>query len=786
MKRLLAVLGVTAICCTAVNADPQMWLIPIDDVQRVGQDDNAPPAIKGTLESQSAPKIRGMRHIQHSMGTGSSGVTKGSTDAIVQVYRNLTDDPNNILGYFGWGQNEDVGDVILGTAGAGSLESLTFSIYNSGDPNTADALQTLDVEISLYNSPSDWPDPNLAMITYLTTIDFVDPNDPNDIGMLPGYYTEIQLTDLASDPNFVVNPDCEFLAIQKWTAAGWSGASGSTLGVWIVNPPSVGSSDDNFYYLDPNDPNTAGVYSFTDPNVIANFAWAFEENDPTECDAIVYANTDNLQFLGVGPAGESDGDDLYPIGGGLITSYTTSFVHCACTLSGGSIVDVPNAADIVSADMEYEVLRYPDLTLLGSFTQPLGPWAADTYGFIEIPNLESQGIRIVDSAVIIAQRLTNIVWSNPDPATHSWIGQIVTYDSAGCSTGSWVPTPNPIGTSEDGTYSEGQYGWWYGGCPNIANYYARVTVAEVEPLGQNVNRLPDLMPAGTAIYSFNPPIPGLGDPNDVSDDGGWAYPRTIDAEGGEQVPFPTSLTDFRQDPASWTGHAALGWVFRNGDGTATRELLTETPGLGINAANLTQLQFLYETETEIRVEDPNGTELGVQIDIYLGSDGDPNYTGPALQDRQGFFGGTSPIIRKYSPVDETDTTVVPYYEVLTPVFVIDVDPNDYTITQTWTRWDDTTNTAQEGPIGRFNIHRFKQGVFTVTASGPPCLAAADSNCDGAVNFGDIDPFVLAITSGQAAWEALYTCDYVCANDVSGDSSVNFGDIDPFVAAITGG
>ena len=67
----------------------------------------------------------------------------------------------------------------------------------------------------------------------------------------------------------------------------------------------------------------------------------------------------------------------------------------------------------------------------------------------------------------------------------------------------------------------------------------------------------------------------------------------------------------------------------------------------------------------------------------------------------------------------------------------------------------------------------------------PCLDTGDANCDGLVNFGDIDPFVKAITGGQAAWDAAYSCDYFCANDINGDGLVNFGDIDPFVALITG-
>ena len=60
----------------------------------------------------------------------------------------------------------------------------------------------------------------------------------------------------------------------------------------------------------------------------------------------------------------------------------------------------------------------------------------------------------------------------------------------------------------------------------------------------------------------------------------------------------------------------------------------------------------------------------------------------------------------------------------------------------------------------------------------------DTNCDGVVNFGDIDPFVLALTnySGPSGYRETYQpCDNADAN---GDGLVNFGDIDPFVALLT--
>ena len=61
----------------------------------------------------------------------------------------------------------------------------------------------------------------------------------------------------------------------------------------------------------------------------------------------------------------------------------------------------------------------------------------------------------------------------------------------------------------------------------------------------------------------------------------------------------------------------------------------------------------------------------------------------------------------------------------------------------------------------------------------------DMNCDGTVNFADINPFVLAL-SGQAAYQAQFpNCRWLNA-DCNGDGTVSFADINPFVALLSGG
>ncbi len=60
----------------------------------------------------------------------------------------------------------------------------------------------------------------------------------------------------------------------------------------------------------------------------------------------------------------------------------------------------------------------------------------------------------------------------------------------------------------------------------------------------------------------------------------------------------------------------------------------------------------------------------------------------------------------------------------------------------------------------------------------------DLDCNGDIDFDDIDPFVLAL-SGQAGYEAAYPdCNWMNA-DADGSGDVDFDDIDPFVALLSG-
>jgi hypothetical protein len=65
------------------------------------------------------------------------------------------------------------------------------------------------------------------------------------------------------------------------------------------------------------------------------------------------------------------------------------------------------------------------------------------------------------------------------------------------------------------------------------------------------------------------------------------------------------------------------------------------------------------------------------------------------------------------------------------------------------------------------------------------LVPGDLNCDGVVDFGDINPFVLALSDPAGYQAAFPNCD-ILNGDCSGNGSVDFDDINPFVAILSGG
>jgi hypothetical protein len=68
-------------------------------------------------------------------------------------------------------------------------------------------------------------------------------------------------------------------------------------------------------------------------------------------------------------------------------------------------------------------------------------------------------------------------------------------------------------------------------------------------------------------------------------------------------------------------------------------------------------------------------------------------------------------------------------------------------------------------------------------NGPFGFRKGDLNCDGNVDFGDINPFVLALTNPAGYAVQFPACD-IMNGDINGDNVVDFGDINPFVRLLT--
>jgi hypothetical protein len=59
----------------------------------------------------------------------------------------------------------------------------------------------------------------------------------------------------------------------------------------------------------------------------------------------------------------------------------------------------------------------------------------------------------------------------------------------------------------------------------------------------------------------------------------------------------------------------------------------------------------------------------------------------------------------------------------------------------------------------------------------------DLNCDGVLNFGDVNPFVLALSDPAAYDRQFPDCGLTLA-DCNRDGQVDFGDINPFVELLS--
>jgi hypothetical protein len=77
------------------------------------------------------------------------------------------------------------------------------------------------------------------------------------------------------------------------------------------------------------------------------------------------------------------------------------------------------------------------------------------------------------------------------------------------------------------------------------------------------------------------------------------------------------------------------------------------------------------------------------------------------------------------------------------------------------------------------------GFWSATATALP-VCKGDMNCDGQIDFADINPFVQYLSS-FAAWQATYPGCNAVNGDINGDGEygqTSFGDINPYVALLS--
>ncbi len=82
--------------------------------------------------------------------------------------------------------------------------------------------------------------------------------------------------------------------------------------------------------------------------------------------------------------------------------------------------------------------------------------------------------------------------------------------------------------------------------------------------------------------------------------------------------------------------------------------------------------------------------------------------------------------------------------------------------------------------GAASLHRWRFFRFGVLEAAQ----AGDTNCDGAVDLQDINPFVKALSNPIGYQQEFPTC-WLENADINEDGSVDFADINPFIALLTG-
>ncbi|MBN2447313.1 MAG: PEP-CTERM sorting domain-containing protein [Phycisphaerae bacterium] len=144
---------------------------------------------------------------------------------------------------------EEIGDELL-TTGAGPLDSVTFSVYNSS--NSTLPLTGADLTLKFYNYNSGTSSFDLAGTLAYDNVTFT--------GLTPGYYTMLTVSDIAQSQTINLSTDI----LATLTISDIQGGA-ERVGQILFNPPTIGSSTDDFY--------RDGAWYWFGGSPVANFGW---------------------------------------------------------------------------------------------------------------------------------------------------------------------------------------------------------------------------------------------------------------------------------------------------------------------------------------------------------------------------------------------------------------------------------------------------------------------------------------------------------------------------------
>ena len=444
----------------------------------------------------------------------------------------------------------------------------------------------------------------------------------------------------------------------------------------------------------------------------------------------VYSNTANWTGYGIGlPIGTEFGDDLKMVGEGPLADFSFSIVNFS-------------AEDLYSIDVE---LRFYDgsMNFIGNYDLgavsfpwagglPGGGWSSTT---LDNTDLAATGMYL-PATTVCTQIYTNPVGSG---AITDDVGPLI-YD------------PPTIGVSEDYFFWNGSW-WWFGGEPPLNLYYG---VRLSDPI-----RLPPPLydnTIGTNRYFADVPGTWIGDDVTFADYGDppdptWALNGgvldklwfTVYNDGaGNPNPAPILACDWtveffeRDDPSKVVGGPHT-WHLDFGDDPLPAGQVSYWKTWHLKATATPPIA-LCKRQYGIRF-------VGTNV-----SWGDKCRDGGTTQSVRAQPGEIGQVLRPNADAGASDGATM----------WIDRPP----------KWGtDAGWYPFQGSTVPVNLY-CRIGVLP--------WDAGDMNCDGRVNNFDIDPFVLAIVSGQAAYEAAYPdCDFMNA-DANSDGTVNNFDIDPFV------